>query len=479
MTNFEMTSLNEEIRRLIDEKDIRNLKIYLQDVDEMEILYIMDALSRKEKALVFRLLSKDLALSVFEQLGIALQRDLLEGFTDEFAREVIEELTPDDRVELLEELPASVAKRLIAALSPEDRKVTNLLMGYEAETAGRIMTPEFITLRPEMTVEEALAKIRRQAKDKETIYTLYVTDEGKKLLGVLTLKNLIVAEPKEKVADIMSDTIIKVSTDTDRETAARNLKTFDLLALPVVDKEERIVGIITIDDAVDILEEEATEDIFDQAGLANITGGESNRSEVLVNGSIWAIWKVRLPFLLLTLVFGIGSGFIISFFEEALSVVAVAFFIPVIMDMGGNVGSQSSTIYVRGSALGHIQTNNFRKHFVKEITVGLSLGLIVGVLGWAIVWGWQSFGEYSEQAAMLALSVGLSLLITMTLAAILGFFIPWILVKLNVDQAAGSAPIITSLKDVLGLAIYFGLVSLLVSALVEYPYHSAINSLPA
>ncbi|MCL2570283.1 MAG: magnesium transporter [Firmicutes bacterium] len=454
MTIRDLDYLKQEISKFIEEKDIKSLKNLLCELDDVETLFVMNEVTNREKVIVFRLLSKDSAHLTFEQLDTSIQKELLESFTDEYAKEIVEELAPDDRVQLFEELPPSVVSRLIKSLSVEERKITNMLMGYEPETAGRIMTPEFIALNRDMTADEALQKVRVQAKDKETIYTLYVTGDKKKLEGVVSLKMLLTAEPEEKIEDIMIDSVIMAWTDTDREEAAKKLKDYDLLAIPVVDREGCIVGIITIDDALDILEQEATEDIYDHAGLADITGKETNRSEVLVRGSVWAIWKVRLPFLVITLVAGLAAGLIIDGFEETLEYigVAVAIFIPVIMDMGGNVGTQSTTVFVRGVVLGHIEMKTFWRHLLKEVLVGASIGLIVGVITGIIGGVWQGM-------PMLGLAVGLSLFVTMTLAAFLGFLVPYILIKLKADQAAGAAPIITSIKDIVGLIIYFVLVT--------------------
>ena len=444
--------LKEIISDYIKNKDMENLKSLLAKAEDKETLLAFNDLSSEEQVIAFRLLAKDNALSIFEQLDTDLQHNLLRSFTDERAIEFVNELAPDDRVKLLDELPASVAKKLIGMLSHEERAVTNILMGYKPETAGRIMTTEYIALKRSMTVERAVELVRRQAKDKETIYTLFVTDNFKKLEGVLTLRELLMAEGETIVEDIMSKKVIKVSTDTDHEEVARTLQELDLLAIPVVDKEERLVGIVTIDDAVDIIEEEATEYIFDQAGLADITSNEADRSDVLVNGSLWANWKVRLPFLLITLVAGIFAGYVIDGFEKTLnSIAVVAIFIPLIMDMGGNVGTQSSTLFVRGIVLGHIQVKNFLRHFLKEIGIGFSIGLLIGTASGIIAAVWQGM-------PMLGLAVGISLVVTMTLAALLGFLVPYVLIKLNVDQAAGSAPIITSIKDITGLVIYFLLV---------------------
>jgi magnesium transporter len=254
----------------------------------------------------------------------------------------------------------------------------------------------------------------------------------------------------------MSKNAISVTTDTDQEVVARTLQELDLLAIPVVDKEERLVGIVTIDDAVDILEEEATEDIYDQAGFADVTGNESDRSDVLINGNLWKIWKVRMPFLLATMVLGMLSGLVIDGFESTLeSIAAVAIFIPLIMGMGGNVGTQSSTVFTRGVVLGHIQIKNFFKHFIKETGVGFSIGAVIGAISGVVA-------SLFLGLPMLGLAVALAMVVTMTVASLLGFLVPFILIKCNVDQAAGSAPIITSLKDIVALVVYFVCVNIFI-----------------
>ncbi|MCL2255362.1 MAG: magnesium transporter [Firmicutes bacterium] len=468
VVNDELDVLVEYIR----EKDIKTIKSVIGGLKDVELLYIIGELSYKQKAIFFRLLHKDQALFVFEQLDTTIQKELLESFADSETIEFIEELDPDDRVQLLEELPASVAKKFIAMLSPEDRKMTNMLMGYDEETAGRIMTPEFISLRGKMTADEALQKVRQQAKDedKETIYTLYVTDETKKLEGVVTLRKLLISDPSSLIEEIMTTTVVKVYTGTHQEEAAEALKEYDLLAIPVVDTEDKIVGIITIDDAVDILQHEATEDIYNQAGLANITSKETNRSEALVRGSIWAVWKVRLPFLFISLAGGLGLGFVMGFFEDILeSIVMVAFFIPLIMDVGGSVGNQSTTIFVRGTALGQVDTKRFGKHLLREVGMGLSIGAVIGALAGIVATLW---GHFASDMAILGLAVGLAITLTSTIAAIIGFLIPFLLVKLKLDQAAGAAPIITVLKDMSGILIYFLLVFIFMNTwITQEPYY--------
>jgi magnesium transporter len=446
----DITNFNDSILFNLKSKDVGALKRILNSANEADLLNIINELSAENQVIAYRLLAKDKALFVFEQLDTADQEKLMRSFTEEAAIEMITELDPDDRVRLLDELPATVARRMLAALSVEERAATNLLMGYEAYTAGRIMTPEYASLSGSMTAFQALEKVKQIAKDKETIYNLYITDNARKLEGVLSLRDLLIANPDDKIETIMQKNPVQTSTDTDQEEVAKLLQKLDLLTIPVVDKEERLVGIITVDDAMDILEEEATEDIFHQAGL---TGTESARSDVLVNGNLWKIWKVRVPFLLYSLLAAILSGIVIDGFEETLeSIAVIAIFIPLIMTMGGNVGTQSSTVFARGIALGHIDMKNFSKPFMKEVGVGLSLGLIIGVSSGIIAALWQGM-------PMLGLAVGLALIITITLAALLGFLVPYVLIKLNIDQAAGAAPIITSIKDISGLVIYFVLVS--------------------
>ena len=460
-------TLHEKILDHISNKDMLGLKSRLAEVEELEFLDAFYDLSDEAQVIAFRLLTKDKALSIFEELDTDEQQNLLRSFTDKRAIEFVNEMAPDDRVKLLDELPAIVAKKLIASLSYEERAVTNILMGYEPETAGRIMTTEYISLNKEMTVDQALEKVSSQAEDKETIYTLFVTDVSKKLEGVLTLKGLLIArggktigktDGNTLVGDIMSKNAISVSTDTDQEEVARILQELDLLAIPVVDREERLVGIVTIDDAVDILVDEATEDILDHAGLAGGSAKESDRSEVLIHGSLWEILKVRLPILLVTLVLGMVSGLVIDGFESTLeAIVGVAVFIPMVMGMGGNIGTQSSTIFIRGFVLGHIKINKFAKPFLKNIGVGLSIGLLAGIVAGIVAWLWQGL---PNGIPALGLAVGVAMMISMTTASLLGYLVPYILIKMNLDQAAGSAPIITTLKDIMALTIYFVCVTL-------------------
>jgi magnesium transporter len=422
----------------------------------------MDEMSNEELVLAYRLLNKDLALEVFEGLDQNDQQKLISSLTERDAVAVFAELAPDDRVRLLDELPAGVAKRMIASLNREDRAEINLLMGFEPETAGRWMTPDFVRLPSNWTAGHALQQLRTFAKNKETIYTMFVTNQYRKLKGVLGLRELLIADEDTLVGDLMETEFASFTTDTDQEELAKSMQTLELLAAPIVDKENRLIGIVTIDDAMDILQDEATEDILNSAGLAgrDVTESETTRSATLVEGSYLKIWKARLPFLFITLAAGTLSGSVIGSFEDTLSMVPIiAMFIPVIMDMGGTIGTQSSTIFTRGMLLGHIKMTSIWKHVLKEIGVGISLGIIMGTLTGIVAY------LFSGMAA-LGLAVGISLIFAMTLASALGFIIPFTLYKLKIDQATGTGPLITSIKDITGLTIYFLLASALLSHLM-------------
>ena len=331
---------------------------------------------------------------------------------------------------------------------------------FAPDTAGRIMSTGFATVDRALTAEQALAAIRYQAPYAKTIYIIYVVGSDYHLDGAVSLRELLIAHPDTPVTEIMVQPPVAVTTDTEETKVARMLADRDFLAVPVVNEAFQLVGIVTVDDAMDVLEDETTEDLYYHTGLASLSdiqGKESNRSEVMVRGSLWSIWKVRLPFLVLTLVGGMLAAGVVDGFEETLeSVAAVAMFIPLIMDMGGSVGTQSSTVFARGVALGQIDPAQFWRPFFKELGVGSSLGAIAGLAGGLLAGFWTGIPQ-------LGMAVGAALVVTMTISALLGFLVPWLLVKVGADHAAGSAPIITSIKDITGLTIYFTFVTLLLS----------------
>ena len=466
--NFMEENMSEKSKIIwtyLENRDIVSLKKLVNELELIEILEILDELATEDVVIVFRLLKKDLSIEVFEELETSLQQKLLNSFTEERGIELINELPPDDRVKLFDELPAKVTQKLLSKLSVKERNMTALLMGFEQETAGRIMTPEYISIKKHLTIKEALKRIKSVAEEKETIYTIYVTNDSRVLEGVTSLRDIIIADDDATIESIMSKNVVSVSTDSNQEEVARKLYDLGLLAMPVVDKENRLVGIITVDDAMDIIEEETTEDIFQKVGLTSLGSIENDKSEVLINGSIFNIWKVRLPVLLITMIGGFLAGGVIHGFEETLShIAAVAIFLPVIMDMGGNAGTQSSTIFTRAFVLGHIKPKKFFKNLRKELFVGFSMGLFVGLLAGVISYFWNSLSGGADYALSLSLAVGFSLIITMTMATGLGFFVPFVLYKMGMDQAAGADPIITTIKDISGLFIYFVLVNIFIGA---------------
>lgn len=449
-----MSEFVQEILNLLENKQMKSLKNLLNQHEAQDLVPVLDSLGAenrwKDMVVLLRLLNKDLCLEVFEKLSVDVQEKLIHSFTDNRINEIIEGMEPDDRARLLDELPAKVTKRLLNIMTPVERNKTALLLGHKPQTAGRIMTPEYVSLKEDMTPDQALERIRAMRKSAETIYVLYVTDANRRLLGVLSLGDLVTADKASRIKDIMNESVIKVQTDTDQEEVAHLLKDKDLLAVPVVDSEERLVGIVTMDDAMDVLEEETTEDMFKKVGIGPmIYKTEEARSSRMVTGSLLSVWKVRLPFLIITLMGGLMAGAVINAFEATLeAVVALAIFIPVIMDMGGNVGTQSSTIFTRAFVLGQINMHRFFRHFFREVGIGASMGLLLGIAAFLVALAWQGVPE-------LGLTVGLALFCTVTLATALGFLTPFVLIKLGMDQAAGSDPIITTIKDISGLAIYF------------------------
>ncbi len=450
----------EEVMQYLETNNVQSLKESVNEANNLDIIQLIDDIPPEQWIVLFRLLNKEKALEVFELLDTSMQQTLISMFREERAVELFSQMEPDDRARLLDELPAKVAKKLLSSLSKEDRDKTSILMGYPPETAGRIMTPEYVRLRRDQTVQQALENVRRQGKDKEMVYTLYVTDATRKLEGVVSLRELIIASPEQKVEEIMTEKIVSVTTETDQEEVARLLQDLDLLAVPVVDREDRLVGIITIDDAVDVLEQETTEDIFDKVGLTSFASQESGRSQRLVSGSLFEVWKIRIPFLIITLIGGLLAGAVIDAYEETLeAIAAVAIFIPVIMDMGGNIGTQSSTIFTRAYVLGHINVKKFASHWLRELTIGLSIGALMGIAAGIIASLWQQEPNFGY-------AVGISLTLTITLATALGYLVPFILVRMGFDQAAGSDPFITTIKDISGLFIYFFFVNIFLGHLL-------------
>ena len=453
--------MEELIRFYIKKKEFKKLQVILKDLQRHELKEIFKHLKQDEQVIFFEVLSEDKAVALFKILGTQQQKKLLDALQPPMVQTFLNQLSSDDRVRLFDRLPERRVKSLLGVLTPDNRAETLHLQAYVPETAGRIMTTEFVTLTEDMTQEEALAKVTEEATRKENIYILFIIDEKLKLTGFITLHRLLMMAPTAVINEHMSRQPISVKTSEDQEKVAQKVKELDLLALAVVDDTNKLVGIVTFDDAMEILEEEATEDILNQAGLSDLKDTEGDRSKLLINGKLNKILAVRLPFLLATLLLSMLSGLVIENFEQTLeSIAMVAIFIPLIMGMGGNIGTQSSTVFTRGLVLGHIEIENFLEHFFKELRVGLTIGALMGIMAGLMATIWLGF-------PMLGLAVGLALFATMTVASLLGFLVPFILIKLKIDQAAGSAPIITTIKDLVALLIYFTCISLFLGHLIS------------
>lgn len=452
--------MEELIRFYIKKKEFEKLQVILNDLQKHELKEIFKHLKQDEQLVLFEVLPEEKAVELFKILGLHHQKNSVEVLQPPMAQTFLNHLSSDDRIRLFDRLPEKRVQSFLGLLTKDNKAITLQLQAYLPETAGRIMTTEFVTLTQDMSQEEALAKVTEEAMRKENIYILFVIDKKRELTGFITLHRLLMMAPTAVINEHMSRQPISVKTSDDQEKVAQKVKELDVMALAVVDDANRLVGIVTFDDAMEILEEEATEDILNQAGLSDLKDTEEDRSKLLINGKLNKILAVRLPFLLATLLLSMLSGLVIENFEQTLeSIAMVAIFIPLIMGMGGNIGTQSSTVFTRGLVLGHIEIENFLEHFFKELRVGLTIGALMGIMAGLMASLWLGF-------PMLGLAVGLALFATMTVTSLLGFLVSFILIKLNIDQAAGSAPIITTIKDLVALLIYFTCISLFLGHLI-------------
>ncbi len=418
------------------------VKALLEHVQPVDIAEAIGILPQILQALAFRLLTKNEAIEVYEYLEPTVQQSLLDRLRSGEVLELIEEMAPDDRVQLFDELPAKVVRRLLAELSPSERRVTSLLLGYEPETAGRLMTTEFIDLKEFHSAEQALTIVRRQAPFTETIYSLYVTDRERHLTGILSLRDLVTANPQELIRDVMTQDVVNVSTNTDQEEVARAIQRYDFLALPVVDREKRLVGIVTVDDVIDVIEQEATRDIY--AAGAVQAGDEDDYFQ----SGLFAVARKRVVWLAILVLANALTTKVIAMNDEVLrQVVLLAAFIPLLIGTGGNVGAQSSTVVIRGLSTQRIQTLGLWKTIGRETIAGALLGLLMLFFVVPFAW-WQGEGF------LVGAAVGISLMAITTLAATAGAALPLLFDRMGLDPALMSAPFITTATDVAGVLIY-------------------------
>jgi len=446
----------QELRGLLEAGNYDAVKLLLQPVQEVDIAEAIGGLPRTLQALAFRLLPKDEAIAVYEYLEPTVQQTLLERLRSSEVLELVEEMSPDDRVDLFDELPAKVVRRLLAELSPAERRVTAQLLGYEPETAGRLMTTEFIDLKEFHSVAQALTIVRRRARDTETIYALYVTDASRHLTGILSLRDLVVADPEQRVGDVMTREVVSVGTDTDQEEVARVIQRYDFLAVPVVDREERLVGIVTVDDVIDVIQQEATRDLY--AAGAVQAGDEDDYFQ----SNLFSVARRRVVWLAVLVV---ANGFtteVIALNDGVLKqVVLLAAFIPLLIGTGGNVGAQSSTVVIRGLSTQRIQALGPLKAVGREAIAGALLGLLMLVVVVPFAW-WRGEGP------LVGAAVGISLMAITTLAATAGAALPLLFNRMGLDPALMSAPFITTATDVAGVFIYLRTAAWLLERLPSY-----------
>ena len=440
----------DEILHLLEEKKFSVLKPLLASMNEIDLADVFERAKKDDLPILFRILPKDLAAEMFVEIDRDTQEALLQKLTDREIKDVVDELFIDDTVDLIEEMPANVVKRLLAQSDSETRSYINELLKYPKNSAGSIMTIEFVSFTREMTVEEAFDRIRSTAIDKETIYTCYVTDSEKKLLGLVTAKDLMLAQKDALISDIMEDNVIYSNTLDDREDVARKISDYGFLAIPVTDNERRLVGIVTIDDAIDVLKEENTEDIARMAAILPET-------KPYLKTSVFSIWKHRVPWLLILMVSATFTGLIINTFESQLNAISPVLFacVPMLMDTGGNSGSQVSVTVIRALALGELTVKDTGKVLWKELRASLLLAATLAVACFAklqlidrLLFGFKGYTVW------LSAIVSLALFCTVVIAKLVGCLLPLLVKACKLDPAAVASPFITTIVDAVSLILF-------------------------
>ena len=433
----------EDLIELANSRQLKKLKDQLSEMNEFDVAELIGDLSPEQALVLFRLLPKDLSSEVFACLDIDRQQTIINSISDTELHNIIEDLAIDDAVDLVEELPASVVKRILKMATPSTRVLINQYLQYPDNSAGSIMTAEYVALRPFMTVEQSFAYIRKNGVDKETIYTCYVIDKSRKLIGVVTLKDLIMNQYETKVSDIMDDDVISALTTEDQEEVAGLFTKYDLLALPVVDRENRLVGIVTVDDIVDVMEAEATEDFEKMAAMA-----PSEKS--YLKTSVFTLAKNRIVWLLILMISSTVSGAILTYYEATFAALPLLVsFIPTLMDTGGNSGSQASTMIIRGLAVDEIELSDLFRVLWKELRVGVICGTILAGLNFI-----RLMIQYPGNTGIMII-VSVSMLLTVILAKTLGALLPMLAKALNLDPALMASPMLTTIVDACSMIIYF------------------------
>ncbi len=445
--------MKEQIYQLIEEKRFQKLRSILSEMNPADIAQILEETPSKEQLpVIFRVLPKELAAETFVEMESDLQQLLIEAFSDAELKQVLDELFLDDTVDIIDEMPALVAKRIIKQTDAKTRKMINQLLAYPDDSAGSIMTTEYIDLKKDMTVADAFNKIRKVGLESETVYTCYVMDSSRHLLGIVSVKDLLLNDTSCVIADIMEENIISANTLDDKEEVTQKFLKYDLVALPVVDKENRLVGIVTVDDAIDVLQEEATEDIEKMAAIS-----PSDKS--YLKTSVWSIFKARIPWLLLLMITSTITSGIISSFESKLTLFpALIAFIPMLMGTGGNCGSQSSVTVIRSISLGDIEFKDILKVLWKELRVSIICSTALAAVGFIKLWLvdhliFNNFDSGRQLTEIIVVCV--TLVFTVIVAKLVGSALPILAKKIGFDPAVMASPFITTAIDAVSLVIYF------------------------
>jgi len=437
-----------EVDAALENRRFTELKERLCGMEVADLADLLESVPSAKGLLLFRLLPKDTAIEVFEMMEGERREELLAAFSDGEVAELMENMSDDDRTALFDEMPAKTVKKLLRLLSPEERTLANRLLDYADGTAGRVMTPEYVDLRVRMTVEEAIERIRRLAPSKETIYSCFVVDDTRRLVGVVELEELILVRAGTPVEEVMDDAPVSVATDTDQEEVARILSKYDRQALPVVDRQGLLVGIVTWDDVLDIVEEEATEDFHRMAGI-------SPTEESYLETGILALARKRLTWLLICIVTETMTSSVLKGYSDALErMVALAFFIPLLIDTGGNAGTQAATLMIRGMTLGEIRKKDLFRVLSREVVTGLLLGGVLGLIALIRV-------SFMGLDGGVALTVALALVTVVSLGNLAGVCLPLIARLFRIDPAVMSGPFITTIVDVIGIMVYFEIAHLI------------------
>lgn len=449
MAENKKAELGEMLMSLIENKKFASLRDEMKTMHAADIAAVLEECKKEQAPLIFRLLPKELAAETFAQMDEDRQALLIQSFSDSELKEVVDELYVDDAVDLVEEMPANVVKRILRQADPEKRKLINEILKYPEDSAGSIMTTEYVRLRPDMTVNEAINSIRKTGIDKETINTCYVTDKNRKLLGIVTIRALLLASENAVVQDIMTEEAISALTTEDREKVSLDFVKYDFSAMPVVDEENRLVGIVTIDDVVDVLQEETTEDIEKMGAIMPL-------EKPYLKTGVLEIFKSRIPWLFILMISAAFTGMIITKFENALSAqIALVASIPMLMGTGGNCGSQASVTVIRGLSIGEIEFSDILRIIWKELRVAILCGIALAVVNMA------KLILFDNLSVMVALVICITLLLDVIVAKIVGCTLPLIADKIGFDPAVMASPFITTIVDAISLLIYFEIAALI------------------